>query len=132
MLPRKTKADKKVNLNHNTMHHVDRFTYNAAKQEFKQLIAKEIDTLPRLALPIRIIYTYFSGTKRLGDISNHCVFVDKFFSDALVELWYLPDDNYNYIREVMYRYGGYDKDNQRIEATIQWLGTEEKNLGFTW
>ena len=73
--------------------------------EFKKLIEDSIATLPRVMLPIHITYIYFAGTKRLGDVANHCVFVDKFFSDALTEVGYIPDDNYQYIRSVMYKFG---------------------------
>lgn len=133
MLPRKTKADKRVNLWQNTMHNVDRFTYNAAKIEFKRLLEDSIATLPRVMLPIHITYIYFAGTKRLGDISNHCVFVDKFFSDALTESGYIPDDNYQYIRSVMYKFGWVDKEWwPYIIAEIKSLGTPKDNLGFTW
>lgn len=118
MLPRKTKPAKKINLWYNSMHNTHRFIYNEAKTEFKNYVANNIGTLPRLWQPIKIVYTFYSGTKQLWDITNQCVYVDKFFCDALVELWYIPDDNYNYICEVGFKYGGYDKGNQRIEATI--------------
>jgi meiotically up-regulated gene 157 (Mug157) protein len=104
-IPRKTRPAKKVNLGHNTMHHTDRFTYNLAKIEFSKIVEDQKDLLPSLSLPLQLTYTYYTGTKRLADLSNHCVFVDKFFSDALVQLGYIPDDSYMYIRQVIYKYG---------------------------
>ena len=110
-----------------------RFVYNTAKIEFKKILGDAIATLPRLILPIHITYTYYAKTRTLGDVSNHCTYVDKFFSDALTEAWYIPDDNFQYIRSVMYRYGWVDKEWwPYIMAEIKSLGTPETNLGFTW
>ena len=85
MLPRKTKADQRVNLSQNSVHNMHRFVYNTAKIEFKKILGDAIATLPRLILPIHITYTYYAKTRTLGDVSNHCTYVDKFFSDALTE-----------------------------------------------
>jgi hypothetical protein len=115
------------------MHHTDRFTYNLAKIEFSKIVEDQKDLLPSLSLPLQLTYTYYTGTKRLADLSNHCVFVDKFFSDALVQLGYIPDDSYMYIRQVIYKYGWYDKDNGRIEVSLSTMysAPDVNELGFT-
>ena len=79
---------------------------------------EQIEQLP-VFNKVSIIYTVFFGSLRKTDISNVCCVIDKYFCDALVELGKLPDDSYIYIKEVIYRYGGVDKDNPRVEITLK-------------
>lgn len=79
---------------------------------------EQIEQLP-VFNKVSITYTIFFGSLRKTDISNVCCVIDKYFCDALVELGKLPDDNYIYIKEVIYRYGGVDKDNPRVEITLK-------------
>lgn len=78
----------------------------------------EINSLPSLS-KIEIHYKLFPRTKRLCDVNNVCSAVDKFFSDALVELGKLQDDNYLFLPRVVSEFGGVDKDNPRVEITIK-------------
>lgn len=91
---------------------------NKAKVNFKELMKEQISTLPTFNR-IRITYTIYPESKRLCDVSNIASIVDKFFSDALVELGKLPDDNYLYLPEVNYRFGAIDKTNPRVEILIE-------------
>ncbi|MGL5580959.1 MAG: hypothetical protein ACRDCE_08365 [Cetobacterium sp.] len=93
---------------------------NKAKVNFKELMKEQISTLPTFNR-IRITYTIYPESKRLCDVSNISSIVDKFFSDALVELGKLPDDNYLYLPEVNYRFGAIDKTNPRVEILIEEL-----------
>lgn len=68
--------------------------------------------------PYRFTYTVFAPTKRLFDLGNVCVIVQKFADDALIELGLLSDDNYTVVREIDYRFGGIDKANPRAELVI--------------
>lgn len=77
----------------------------------------QIEQLP-VFNKVSITYTVFFGSKRKTDISNVCSIVDKYFCDALVELGKLPDDNYDYIKEITYKFGGIDKNNPRVEITL--------------
>ena len=67
---------------------------------------------------VRLEYTLFTKTKRRLDISNVCCVVDKFICDILVERGILKDDSYDIVIEVVYRYGGVDKDRPRCELLI--------------
>lgn len=107
-------------LNLNTYRNAHHYTLNAAKVNYKAFISGQISKLPTFN-KIRLIYTVFAQSKRKSDVGNMCTVVDKFFSDALVELGKLPDDNYEYIPEVIFRYGDVDKANPRIEITIEEL-----------
>ena len=88
------------------------------KEEVKrQLVWKE----KKLEYPIMITFTYYNPTKRRSDLENFCAVHNKFFQDALVELWYIEDDNYDFIKQIRYIYGGYDKDNGRVEILVSKL-----------
>jgi hypothetical protein len=67
---------------------------------------------------VACIYTVYPPNKRLFDIGNVCCIHQKFFEDALVELGKLPDDNYNYIPLTIYRFGGIDAANPRVDVEI--------------
>lgn len=118
MLPRKTMADKRILLNQNRMHHVDRFTYNLAKIEFDKIVSPQLQNINRKYEHVKLVFYYYNGVKRLCDLSNNCVFIDKFLSDSLVKAWIIPADDYSVIKEVNYVYWGYDKDNARVEVDI--------------
>jgi hypothetical protein len=51
-------------------------------------------------------------------VANICSVVDKFFSDALVNLGYIADDNYQHVLGVQYLFGSVDSKNPRVEVTI--------------
>ena len=54
------------------------------------------------------------------DISNVLSIVDKFFADALVENGNVPDDNYEHLKYVTYKYGGYDEAKKGyVDVTIK-------------
>ena len=64
-------------------------------------------------------YTLYLMDRRLRDVSNVCSVIDKFQCDALVELGYVPDDNYTFLKDIGYHFGGVDKENPRCEVTIR-------------
>jgi hypothetical protein len=57
-------------------------------------------------------YHLFLPDKKKRDISNVCSIVDKFVCDALVELKYLPEDNYEYLKKVTFLFGGFDDTHE--------------------
>lgn len=108
---------KEMILNLNQYRNAHFFKLNNSKTSYKALMKPQIEQLP-VFNKVSITYTVFFGSKRKTDISNVCSIVDKYFCDALVELGKLPDDNYDYIKEVIYRYGGIDKNNPRVEIIL--------------
>jgi hypothetical protein len=70
-----------------------------------------------------LIYTLFTVSKRLCDTANICCIVDKFFSDSLVHAKKIEDDNFTVVLSSLYRYGGHDKSNPRVEVTIEPVGS---------
>lgn len=109
---------KEMILNLNQYRNAHFFKLNNSKTSYKAIMKEQIEQLPKFET-VKITYTVFFGSLRKTDISNVCCVIDKYFCDALVELGKLPDDNYIYIKEVIYRYGGVDKDNPRVEITLK-------------
>jgi Holliday junction resolvase RusA-like endonuclease len=93
-------------------------TLNRAKKEYKAIIKKQLEGLS-LSPPVTITYTYYPPDKRESDLGNVLPIHAKFFEDALVESGYLPDDNYKYINQVIYKFGEVDKANPRVEIEIR-------------
>ena len=104
-----------INLNRvKAMHYIQ---YNNLKKKYKEVMKDQIEVLPKYD-KIKMILTYYHPTKRLSDLDNQLVVQSKFFQDALVELWKIEDDNYEYIKEVTYKYWWYDKNNWRVEIEL--------------
>ena len=109
----------KVNfsLNLNQYRNAHYFKLNDSKIAFKAYMKDQIELLPAMD-KIAITYTLYPKTHKLVDISNVCSIVDKYFSDALVELGKIPDDNYKHVLGIMYRFGSVDKLNPRVEILV--------------
>ena len=125
---------KNFSLNLNVYRNAHFYELNKAKEVFHQYIGQlfgGIDPMNR----VMIIYTLFFGSKRRVDTANICSIVDKFFCDTLTEKKILPDDSYDVLQEVIYRFGGIDKENPRVEALIIDLDSltdqEEKSMRIT-
>lgn len=91
-------------------------TSNDLKIDFKEQVAMLIPDVKYNK--IEIAYKVFFPTKRRTDVANVCSVVDKFFSDTLVSCGVILDDDYTVLTKVAYEFGGVDKDNPRVEATI--------------
>jgi hypothetical protein len=59
------------------------------------------------------------------DLGNVLSVVQKFTEDALVELGLLTDDSYDIISKVEYGFGRVDRENPRVELTIDGYRNEE-------
>lgn len=104
-------------LNLNNYRNTHYYTLNSAKVAYKELVTNQLTT--KFDVPIKITYTYFPKTKRRVDIGNVLSIHQKFFEDALVEGGCIPDDSYDYLPEVAYRFGEIDKDNPRVEILVE-------------
>lgn len=92
---------------------------NQLKKLFKITIAKKVRELTPVNDKCRITYTIYYINKRAFDIDNVGSVIAKFTNDALVEFDILVDDNYNYIPELVFRYGGVDKEDPRCDITLE-------------
>lgn len=118
MLPRKTKADKKVYLNLNTYRNLHYQINNQAKAVYKEYVRDQLEG-KKFQTPIIISFTLFKASARTQDKSNVLSIVEKFFCDALTELGCIPDDNDSYIGSTHYYNGGVDREDARVEITIE-------------
>jgi Holliday junction resolvase RusA-like endonuclease len=92
---------------------------NELKKLFKVQVAKDIRALNPVSGTVKVIYTIWYPTKREFDIDNIGSVITKFTHDALVELGVLVDDNFKFVSEIHFKYGGVDKDNPRCDVEIQ-------------
>jgi len=92
---------------------------NKAKIAYKEAVRDQVLALTPYTKPIHITYTLYPKTKRLCDVANICSIHDKFFSDALVELGRIKEDNFNHVVGVTYLFGEIDPLEPRVEITIQ-------------
>lgn len=85
---------------------------NSLKKEMKRVVIPLIPEEYRDAQMehFELTYELFLPNKLKRDISNVCGVIDKFACDAVVECGALVDDNYNHLKKVTYKYGGYDPD----------------------
>lgn len=89
----------------------------AAKINYTKAILPLVRHLPKMEM-IGITYRLFPASKRLADVANICCIVDKFFSDTLVEVGCIKDDNYTIVPYVEFKMGEVDPTNPRVEATV--------------
>lgn len=108
ILPRKTKEDKKYQLNYNALRNINRFTLGALKNQFYDDFKPSIDKFPcsLLGSQVRLIYTITAANKRKFDIANILSVVDKFVCDCLVKDDIITEDNWQYLTSVVYQFGG--------------------------
>jgi len=77
-----------------------------------------ISVTPGDPVKFRFKYTITSANQRKFDIANMLSIIDKFACDALVKAQIIQDDDFKQIKEVVYRFGGVDKDDPRCELVI--------------
>lgn len=107
-LPRKTKADKKIILNLNTYRNMNHIVNNQCKKAFFESFKFEMIKHKQkfTSSKLKFTYTITSANNRKFDIANMLSIIDKFTCDSLVKWGFLPDDNWDYLEEVVYRFGG--------------------------
>ena len=92
-------------------------TYNAIKDNFRELMSEKLAGL-KLKTPIKISFTLYRATNHKGDRANILAVVEKFFCDSLEYYGCIPDDSDRYIKETHYYGGTVDKDNPRVDIEI--------------
>ena len=117
LLPRKTKADKKIILNLNQYRNLHYIISNESKKKYKEAIKSQIEGLV-FAEPLKLHFKLFKGSARKSDRANVLSIHEKFFCDALTECGVIDDDNDEFIKETKYTSGEIDKENPRVEISI--------------
>ena len=111
----KKKKKHYLNLNHyrNQPFHLN----NNLKKAMKDIVKESCPEFRYEKFNIK--YKLYLMDNRLRDISNVCCVLQKYCDDALVELGYVPDDNYQHLDKVVYEFGAIDKDNPRCEVEVK-------------
>jgi len=117
ILPRKTKADRKMIINLNNYRNWHYIINNQVKDYYKEAMREQLQGL-KFNKKIILHFLLYRGSNRITDRSNVLSIHEKFFCDALTFYKCIPDDNDEYIEETRYRTGGLDRENPRVEITI--------------
>ena len=118
MLPRKTKADKKVSLNLNIYRNLHHAIESQCKKEFFKSL-ESVLTGVVLQTPIEVEFVYHKPTKRISDKSNVYAIASKYMFDALTGYGCIEDDNDNFIKREIQLPTVYDKDNPHFSFTFK-------------
>tara|TARA_R110000803_G_scaffold36783_1_gene79039 strand:+ start:68 stop:457 length:390 start_codon:yes stop_codon:yes gene_type:complete len=110
--------NKKFILNLNNYRNAYFRILSIAKKNYTEELLPELQDLPEFTEPVTLTYTYYAKTKRRIDISNPCSIIDKFACDALVKAGVLKDDSFEQVNQVIYKFGGFDKENPRCELVV--------------
>lgn len=111
-------GNRKFSLNLNQYRNAHFQILDKAKKSFKALVTPRFQHLPFLTR-IHIDYVFYAPSQQLSDLGNVVAIVDKFFCDALVEGGKIEDDNRTIVVSTSSRFGGVDKGNPRVEATVE-------------
>lgn len=107
----------KFYINMNNYRNTHYFRLNNAKKDYKEQMTEQILKCPSYS-HIYLVYILYPATRNTIDFRNITSCTDKFFSDALVELGKLEDDNYNYLSGSFDFFGHVDPQNPRVEIRI--------------
>lgn len=128
-LPLEIKIGRKnFSLNLNFYRNAHYQTLNRMKVEFGNIVSPKLKDLPSFN-SLSLTYILYPKTKRLCDVSNVCSIVDKFFCDVLVNQNKLPDDNYQYLKHIEYKFGEVDKENPRVVVKLSGDINNENSIG---
>ena len=109
---------KKFILNLNNYRNAHYRVLSIAKKLYTDNLIPRLEDFDSFSEPVTLTYTYYAKSKRRIDVSNPCSIIDKFACDALVKAEILEDDSFKQIKEVVYKFGGVDKENPRCELVI--------------
>jgi Holliday junction resolvase RusA-like endonuclease len=118
ILPRKTKADRKMYLNLNNYRNWHYIVSNIVKQKFNEGLENSLKGL-KFNKKLDITYILYKGSKRKIDRANILCIIEKFFCDALTNYDCIADDNDEYLSATHYYGGGVDTENPRVEIIIE-------------
>ena len=130
ILPRKTKADKKIHLNLNTYRNMNHILNNQCKKAFYEAFRPELLRwkseygylldYDKSMFKMKLRYTITAANKRKFDVCNILSIVDKYASDCLVAEGFIPDDNWEYLSGAEYSFGGITGERDcKLDITIE-------------
>ncbi len=110
--------NKKFILNLNNYRNAHYRVLSTAKRIYSDNLVPRLEGFDSFSEPVTLTYTYYARSNRRLDISNPCSVIDKFACDALVKAEIIQDDDFKQVKEVVYKFGGVDKDNPRCELVV--------------
>lgn len=114
----RTSRKKVTALNLNVYRNLHYRSLTALKHKFQDHAKKLLrdQGVPPLGR-IRLRYQIFARTKREFDVANICSIVDKFFSDSLQHAGIIEDDNWKFLDDVSFGFGGFTAE-EHVLVTI--------------
>ncbi len=113
----KPRSDKRYIINLNNYPHWHYITYANIKKAYTDYLEDQLKDLT-FNRRISLIYTYYKKDKRSCDKANVLAVHDKFFCDSLVHYKCIKDDNDSFIGDIIFKDGGIDNVNPRVEVEI--------------
>ena len=121
--------NKKFSLNLNQYRNAHYFTLSKAKKEFELIVSPLLNNIPKFN-ECSLTYIFYPKNRvQASDLGNVCPIVGKFFEDTLVNSGHLPDDSPDYIKNITYKFGGFDNANPRTTVIIK--GTPMINISLS-
>jgi hypothetical protein len=114
-----------LNLNNYTQAAKHTGSRNSLKQKYHKLVLPYIEHLKPIRGTFKITYTIYRNDNTKFDIGNVGSIVDKYLCDVLTSEGIIPDDNYLYLKEVVFKYGGIGET--RADVDIEQLTKEEES-----
>lgn len=90
------------------------------KRIYSEQVGKTIEHLPKFR-KIKLSYKVHFGRATKYDLDNIIAVTSKFFQDTLVEHGKIDDDNIDFIPETHNYAGDIDRENPRVDVTIEEL-----------
>ena len=114
-----TRTIKSKTLNLNYYRNWNRFDEAKIKKAYSSIVIGLMQKYRfQQANIISLELVLYKGSNRRIDRSNILSIHEKYLCDALVEMRFIKDDNDKYITETIYRTGGVDKKNPRVDLVI--------------
>jgi len=113
-----TKTKKRYYINLNGYRNWCYRVSNVLKQQYKKEVEEAVLPLPTMNKISMTYYIYYPNN-RVIDLDNIGSISAKFFQDSLVSYGKIIDDNYNFITDIKFEFGGVDKDNPRVDVLIK-------------
>lgn len=113
----KTKPNKTLLVGLNMYRNAHFHLQNKVKQHYAAIVTNQVTGSTPIVGRFRVSYTYYYKSS-VSDLGNVCSLSSKVLLDALQELNLIQQDNVQYCIEEVYRVGGLDKLNPRVEILL--------------
>ena len=113
----KTKSNKTSLVGMNLYRNAHHFLQNSMKKHFQSLVIEQLPAVAEVLQQFTVTYKLYYKSP-VCDGSNIIAIIEKFYLDALKEHGLIADDNVKYHLGSSWTVEGQDKDNPRMEVTL--------------